>query len=59
MAPTATESQATLTAEDANLDVVAIALKYAFGFSAFRGEQQVGIHFSFTAPLEIRPLSTF
>lgn len=36
-----TASAATLTAEDAQLDPVAIALKYAFGFSAFRGEQQV------------------
>lgn len=32
---------AVLTAEDAHLDAVAIALKYAFGHSSFRGEQQV------------------
>lgn len=32
---------ATLTPEDANLDPVTIALKYAFGLRAFRGEQQV------------------
>ena len=38
--PTAA-STAVLTAEDANLDAVAIALKYAFGHCSFRGEQQV------------------
>lgn len=34
-------SVANLTAEDAHLDSVAVALKYGFGFSAFKGEQQV------------------
>jgi hypothetical protein len=39
-------SEAFLTAEDAQLDPVALALKYAFGLSAFRGEQQVCIQSS-------------